>query len=150
MQGRISLTSELNKGSTFTARIKVEKLLAYEIEKNQTHRFAHLKILCFDDNPLHLEALCNGLGYWGIECVPVNSFNKLAKALSKNKDCKIAFINVNQGCEQQVAELITKHHQLPYVLISKWPISNYANLSEHIAFYISQSASKNFRTSLSR
>ncbi|HCU6001900.1 TPA: hybrid sensor histidine kinase/response regulator, partial [Legionella pneumophila] len=56
MHGRISLTSEINKGSTFSARIKVEKLVAYEIEKNQTHRFAHLKIICFDDNPLHLEA----------------------------------------------------------------------------------------------
>lgn len=128
MHGRISLTSELNKGSTFSARIKVEKLMAYEIEKNQTHRFAHLKILCFDDNPLHLEALCNGLGYWGVEFIPVSSFNKLAKALSKNKECKIAFINVNQGCEQQVAELIAKNNYLPYVLISKWPINNYTAL----------------------
>ncbi len=33
MHGRISLTSEINKGSTFSARIKVEKLVAYEIEK---------------------------------------------------------------------------------------------------------------------
>jgi two-component system, NarL family, sensor histidine kinase BarA len=128
MHGRISLTSELNKGSTFSARIKVEKLLAYEIEKNQTHRFAHLKILCFDDNPLHLEALCNGLGYWGIECISVNLFNKLPQALDKNKDCKIAFINVNQGCEHQVAELIARHNHIPYVLISKWPINDYEAL----------------------
>ena len=135
MHGRISLTSELNKGSTFSARIKVEKLMAYEIEKNQTHRFAHLKILCFDDNPLHLEALCNGLGYWGIQCILVNAFNKLDKALSKNKDCKIAFINVNQGCEQQVAELIARHNHLPYVLISKWPINNYTALGAHGFLY---------------
>lgn len=128
MHGRISLTSELNKGSNFTARIKVEKLMAYEIEKNQTHRFAHLKTLCFDDNPLQLEALCNGLGYWGIECVPVNSFNKLDKALNDNKDCKIAFINVNQGCELQVAELISKYQHLPFVLIAGWSISNYEDL----------------------
>lgn len=62
MHGRISLASELNKGSSFTARIKVEKLMAYEVEKNQTNRFAHLKTLCFDDNPLNMEALRNGLG----------------------------------------------------------------------------------------
>ncbi|MCA0404135.1 MAG: response regulator, partial [Proteobacteria bacterium] len=128
MHGRINLTSELNKGSTFTARIKVEKLMAYEIEKNQTHRFAHLKVLCFDDNPLHLEALCNGLGYWGIERIAIDSFNKLDEALDKNKGCKIAFINVNQGCEHQIAELIAKHNHLPYVLISKWPISDYQAL----------------------
>jgi len=128
MQGRISLTSELNKGSTFTARIKVEKLLAYEVEKNLTHRFAHLKTLCFDDNPLHLEALCNGLGFWGIECVSVSSFNQLDNALEKNQDCKIAFINVNQGCEQQVAQLMAAHKHVHYVLISKWQISDYAAL----------------------
>jgi len=125
MHGRITLISELNKGSTFNARIKVEKLSAYEIEKNQTHRFGHLKILCFDENPLHLEALCNGLGYWGIECVAVNSFNKIAKVLREHKEYSIAFINVNQGCEQQVEELIAQNNFLPYVLISKWPINDF-------------------------
>ncbi|HAU0829766.1 TPA: two-component system sensor histidine kinase LetS [Legionella pneumophila] len=128
MHGRISLTSEINKGSTFSARIKVEKLVAYEIEKNQTHRFAHLKIICFDDNPLHLEAIGNGLGFWGIEAIRVDSFNKLSRILTKHKDCKIAFINVNQGCERQAAELIAKHKQIPFVLISKWPINNFAAL----------------------
>ncbi|HAT8180076.1 TPA: response regulator [Legionella pneumophila] len=128
MHGRISLTSEINKGSTFSARIKVEKLVAYEIEKNQTHRFTHLKIICFDDNPLHLEAIGNGLGFWGIEAIRVNSFKKLSRTLTKHKDCKIAFINVNQGCEQQAAELIAKHKQIPFVLISKWPINDFAAL----------------------
>ncbi|MFO2483958.1 ATP-binding protein [Legionella pneumophila serogroup 9] len=128
MHGRISLTSEISKGSTFSARIKVEKLVAYEIEKNQTHRFAHLKIICFDDNPLHLEAMGNGLGFWGIEAIRVDSFNKLSRTLTKHKDCKIAFINVNQGCERQAAELIAKHKQIPFVLISKWPINDFAAL----------------------
>ncbi|HHX3310416.1 TPA: two-component system sensor histidine kinase LetS [Legionella pneumophila] len=128
MHGRISLTSEINKGSTFSARIKVEKLVAYEIEKNQTHRFAHLKIICFDDNPLHLEAIGNGLGFWGIEAIRVDSFNKLSRILTKHKDCKIAFINVNQGCKRQAAELIAKHKQIPFVLISKWPINDFAAL----------------------
>lgn len=128
MNGRLSMTSELNKGSAFTAHVKVEKLAAYEIEKNQTHRFAHLKMLCFDDNPLHLETLCNGLGYWGIECVAVNSFHQLPQILEENQDCKIAFINVNQGCEQQIAKIISAHNYCPYVLISKWHINDYAAL----------------------
>lgn len=128
MHGKISLTSELNKGSTFTARIKVEKLIAYEVEKHQTHRFAHLKILCFDDNPLHLEALCNGFGYWGIECVAVNSFNLLPKSIAHHKECTIAFINVNQGCEPQIKELISQHNHLSYVLLSKWLINDYSVL----------------------
>lgn len=128
MHGRITLTSELNKGSSFSAHIKLAKLNAYEVEKNQIHRFAHLKTLCFDDNLLNLEALCNGLGYWGIKCIPVNTFDKLPKTLSENKDCAIAFINVNQGCEQLVAQLIAEHPYFPYVLISKWPIYDYVSL----------------------
>lgn len=128
MHGRISLTSELHKGSTVMARIKVEKLIAYEVEKNQSHRFSHFKTICFDDNPLHLEALCNGLGFWGIECIPVHTFNKLSITIKKNQECKIAFINVNQGFEQQVADLIATNKNIHYVLISKWPISNFANL----------------------
>lgn len=128
MHGRISLTSELNKGSTFTARIKVEKLMAYEIEKNQVHRFAYLKTLCFDENPLQLEALCNGLGYWGVDCVPVNSFNLLDKTLSEHQDSNIVFVNVNQGCELQVGELIRKYPQLHFVLIASWSINNYQAL----------------------
>ena len=131
MKGKISLTSELNKGSTFTAHIKVEKLPAYEIEKDQTHRFANLKMLCFDDNPLHLEALCSGLGYWGIDYVAVNSISQLEKALEDNQDCKIAFINVNQGCEQQIAKIIGNHRSARYVLMSKWHINDYKSIGAH-------------------
>ncbi|WP_133138977.1 two-component system sensor histidine kinase LetS [Legionella genomosp. 1] len=123
MQGRIVLNSELNKGSTFSVYIKLEKLSAYEVEKNQSHRFNNIKALCFDDNSLQLEALCNGLGYWGIECVPVTSFNQLEKAFSTHRDCTIAFINVNEGCEKQVAQILGKQ-KMPSVLISKWLIHN--------------------------
>lgn len=128
MQGRISLTSELNKGATFTARIKVEKLTAYEVEKNQSHRFSNIKTICFDENPLHMEALCNGLGFWGIECIQVHTFNHLPRTIEKHKECQIAFINVNQGFENLVADLISKHSKINYVLISKWPINNYISL----------------------
>lgn len=128
MHGRINMSSELNKGSHFTARIRVEKLMAYEVEKNQTHRFAHLKILCCDDNPLHLEALCNGLAYWGIEYVAVSTFSKLPQAIIDNPKCTLVFMNVNQGCEHQVAQLIAQNAHLDHVLLSKWPINNYRAL----------------------
>jgi two-component system sensor histidine kinase BarA len=128
MKGRLSMTSELNKGSSFTAQIKTEKLAAYELEKNQTPRFAHIKILCFDDNPLQLEALCNGLIYFGIECIKVNSLNQLTEALNYNQDCIMAFINVNQGCENQISKIISAHNYFPYVLISKWHINDYTAL----------------------
>ncbi|QEY51202.1 two-component system sensor histidine kinase LetS [Legionella longbeachae] len=128
MKGRITFASELNKGSVFTAYIKVEKLVAYEVERNQVHPFAHFKMLCFDDNPMQLEALCNGLGYWGIKCIAVSSLNQLAKELKDNKDCQIAFLNINKGYEQQITKLIAEHNYFPYVLISKWLINDYAAL----------------------
>lgn len=127
MQGRISLQSELHKGSTFTIEIKLEKLAAYEIEKNQIHRFSNLNVICFDDNPLHLEALCNGLGYWGINCIRVEAFNQLEETFKKAKHFDLAFVSVNEGCEQQVGQVIRKQ-KIPCVLISKWPIQDFETL----------------------
>lgn len=127
MQGRITLSSELHKGSTFTVYLKLSKLASYEVEKHQTHRFSHLKVLCFDDNPLYLETLCNGLGNWGIQCVRVETFHKLEHALKSNQDCQLAFINVNQGCEKQIEQIIKKQ-TIPCVVMSKWPIQEYQTL----------------------
>lgn len=130
MHGRITIQSTVHKGSTFTLQIKLEKLAAYEIEKHQTHRFANLEVLCFDDNPLHLEAICNGLELWGIKCIRVDSFNKLEESFKNHPSCQLAFINVNQGCEQQVAQVLKKQ-TIPIVLVSKWLINHVESLGAH-------------------
>ena len=127
MRGRISLTSELYKGSTFSLHIKLEKLASYEVEKHHTHRFSNLKVICFDENPLHLEALCNGLGYWGIHCVRVDTLSELKHAFSTYSDYHLAFVSINQGCEQQIARVLHKQ-AIPCVLVSKWPIQDYEAL----------------------
>lgn len=127
MDGRITITSEVHKGSTFSVYITLEKLAAYEIEKHQIHRFSHLNVICFDDNPLHLEALCNGLGYWGINCIRVHAFNQLEEAFNTHRNCHMAFINVNQGCEQQVGQVLLKQ-TIPCLLVSKWFIKDYEAL----------------------
>lgn len=127
MQGKIVIKSEINKGSTFSLTIRLEKLAAYEVEKHQTHRFSHLKVICFDDNPLYLEALCNGLGHWGIQCIRVETFQQLEQTFNQNKHIDLAFINVNQGCEQQVAQVLRKQY-VPCVLLSKWLIQDYQSL----------------------
>lgn len=129
MHGRIHLSSELHKGSTITVSMTVEKLSAWEIEKNQTHRFANLKVLCFDENPLHLEALCNGLQFWGIECIPINTIQKMPEALIKYQDAVLTFINVNQGYEEQIYELLKNHSGMPCILMSKWPIHDHNALN---------------------
>ena len=127
MKGRIVINSEIHKGSTFSVYLTLEKLAAYEVEKHQTHRFSNLKVLCFDDNPLHLEALCNGLGYWDINSIRVNTFNQLENAFLTHPDCHLAFINVNQGCEKQVAHVLLKQ-TIPCLLVSKWFIHDYQAL----------------------
>lgn len=145
MQGRIVLTSEMHKGSTFSIKVILEKLAAYEVEKHQTHRFDHLKVLCFDDNSLQLESLCNGLGCWGIECVRVHSFHQLGEAFTKHKDCEIAFLNVNEGCEKLVGQLLKKQ-SIPCVLLSKWIIHDAQALGAAAFLYKPLNAQKLYDT----
>lgn len=127
MNGRITLKSESHQGSTFSVHVKFAKLAAYEIEKHQIHRFGNLKVICYDDNPLHLEAMGNGLGLWGIECILVNSFNQLNQAFKIHNDSQLAFVNVNQGCEKQVADVL-RQQKLPCILLSKWLIRDYESM----------------------
>lgn len=145
MGGRISLSSEPNKGSTFSAHIKLEKLAAYEVEKYQSQRFDNLKVLCFDDNPLYLEAMCNGLGYWGIEHIAVSSLNQLEKAFAKHGDCSFAFISINEGCEKQVANIL-RRQSIACVLISKWLIHDPLSLGGCAFLYKPISIQKLYET----
>jgi len=145
MKGRIVLSSEMHKGSTFSVKISLEKLAAYEVEKNQSHRFGHLKVLCFDDNPLQLESLCNGLGCWGIECVRVNAFSQLEEAFQTHTECELAFINVNEGCEKQVAQVLEKQ-SIPCVLLSKWLIHDAEALGAKVFLYKPLSTQKLYDT----
>jgi two-component system sensor histidine kinase BarA len=127
MQGRIVLHSELHKGSTFSVYIKLAKLAAYEIDKHQTKRFAHLNAICFDDNPLYLEALSNGLGFWGINCICVDALNQLEAAFKVHPKCDLAFINVHSGCESTITNIMSQQ-TLPWVLVSKGLIEEYQKL----------------------
>lgn len=127
MHGRITLSSELNKGTTFSVHLKLAKLPAYEVERHQMHPFSNLTILCFDENPLHLEGLVNGLGHWGIHCIEISTFNQLEKAFITHPEANIAFINVNQNCEQRVAQVLRKQ-SIPSVLLSKCLLPDYKAL----------------------
>lgn len=127
MHGKISLQSELHKGSTFTVQLQLEKLTAYEIERNQTHRYSHLKVLCFDENPLHLETLCNGLGCLGIQCIPIQHFSELNQAFIEHADAHMAFVSINQGCETAVGDIL-KQQSIPCVIVSKSAIQDYQAL----------------------
>ncbi len=51
MHGRISLHSELYKGSTFSVHITLAKLASYEAEKHHPHSASHWSKACSDDHP---------------------------------------------------------------------------------------------------
>jgi two-component system sensor histidine kinase BarA len=127
MQGRISLTSELHKGSKFTIKIRLEKMASFESEKHPIVRFSKLKAICFDENPLQRKALCNALGFLGISSISVANFRQLEKAFNKKSEGLIAFIHVNEGSEKLVADIV-KRHKIPTILISKWLIHNHEAL----------------------
>jgi two-component system sensor histidine kinase BarA len=127
MNGRLTLCSEANQGTTFTVSIKLEKLMAYEIEKSQTRRFSHITALCFDENPLHLEALCHGLGYFGVTCIQVTELNQLEPMLRANPACHLAFISVNPGCEGALAPFLTQA-LVPCILLSKSFLPDYEKM----------------------
>lgn len=125
MQGRIAIRSEVHKGSTFSIHIKLEKLMNYEVEKHQTHRFAHLKVICFDENSLHLDTLCNGLAFWGIKCTRIEVFTQLTSAFNQYHD--IAFIGMSTTIETHLASILYEQ-STPCVLVSKGPVHAFATL----------------------
>jgi two-component system, NarL family, sensor histidine kinase BarA len=127
MQGHITVESHLNQGTTFSAYLTFTKLPAYEVEKTGPQRFGHIKAICFDNHALHLEALCHGLGYFGITCIKARSFDALTVAFTQHPDANLAFINVSPDHEETLAAFLTTH-TIPTVLISKWPIQDYQAL----------------------
>jgi two-component system, NarL family, sensor histidine kinase BarA len=127
MQGRITLESNTNKGTTFSVYLTFNKLPAYEVEKNQPKRFGHIKAICFDTNALHLEALCHGLGHFGITCIKANTFGALHTAFTQNARAQLAFISISPGDEKKIATFL--HQQtIPTVLLSKFLIEDYQTL----------------------
>lgn len=129
MQGRITLTSEPGKGSTFTAQMTLEKLPAYEGKKTSEHRFSQLKALCFDEHPEHLEALLNGVTFLGPHCVPYSNLADLDAAMKTPADNVVALINIPLGQEEAVSDMLKNNHgNIPSILLSKWPIADYKAL----------------------
>lgn len=128
MKGSIGLESEINKGSAFYARMRLEKLAAYELEKNQAHRFANLSVLCFDLNDLYLNALCFGLGHWGIQCTRVHTIEELQNLLEQSSlHFNMAFIGAEKGQEEKIAGIM-RANALPWFFVSKWYIQDYQEL----------------------
>ncbi len=125
MQGRLSLVSEPNKGSTFSAHLTFDKFSVYEIEKNRTHPYAHLSVLCYDENSLYLEAIQHGLECFHIKPTTVETYAKLEEIWQSDSHFDIAFLNVSSEQKAPIKKLIQKK-KTSVVLLSKQFISDYA------------------------
>jgi two-component system sensor histidine kinase BarA len=127
MQGQISIESESHKGAVFTIRLKFEKLLPYENEKSQPPSRPTIKALCFDEHTLHLEAMCSGLGYLGVECEAVSDYELLSGFLSSKTQYDVAFIAMHPHQQEAIATWM-QEKTIPWVLVSKTYIKDYALL----------------------
>lgn len=128
MGGKLTLLSEPNKGTTFYVYFTLDKLSAYEIEKNRTHPYSQLSVLCYDENPLYLEAVAHGLGYFQITPTTVDSYSKLEQIYADSSHFDMAFLSITPGQEAPLSALIQKKPSIPVILLSKQFISNYTSL----------------------
>ena len=96
----------------------LEKLTSIDSEKHMDFSGIPLKAVCYEDNALQMEALCNGLSYWGIQCIPVTRLEDVSQALKAHQDADMAFIQVHEGTEEQITHIL-QHQKVPGILISK-------------------------------
>lgn len=127
MHGHISIESESNKGATFNVHLKFEKLQPYENEKQQPQYRPVIKALCFDENALHLEAICAGLEYLGITCEAVSTYEQLPLIFSRHIHYDVAFMAMQPPQQEAIATWM-QDYMIPWVLISKNYIKDYALL----------------------
>ena len=127
MHGQITIESASNKGATFNVYLKFEKLQPYENEKQQLQYRPVIKALCFDENALHLEAICAGLEYLGITCEAVSTYEQLPPIFNKHAHFDIAFMAM-QPYQQEAIATWMQDSLIPWVYISKTYIKDYALL----------------------
>lgn len=130
MHGKITLTSEPGQGSTFTVTLKLEKFNSYEMEKYQNARFSRMRAVCFDENPLCLEALTNSLSYLGMTCDKAGTAYEFEQALHNNPTYNFACISVNENIDSTILHFLN-HHSIPTIVISKYVLHDPSQLGGH-------------------
>jgi two-component system, NarL family, sensor histidine kinase BarA len=127
MKGKISINSAINQGTTFTVKIRLEKLAHYELEKHQSPGLSTSKVLCYDSNKLQLESLCRGLDYLGVKYLAFDEIQQLAEAFNSHKDYQLAFVGITKNNEQEISQILHKQ-KTPCILVSKTYINSYKDL----------------------
>ncbi|MCX7115863.1 MAG: ATP-binding protein [Gammaproteobacteria bacterium] len=123
MEGQIQVDSKPHEGTTFSVRLQLKKLPAYETEKELAPQQKDETILCIDPHPLSLNALeqtCLFLKYHPI-CIP--DVGAIPDLLAEQKNIKLIIFNIHHQPTLSHASLL-EQCALPCLILSNTPLSS--------------------------
>lgn len=118
MQGHIHMTSHLNQGSTFSITLHLDKLMAYEQEKQHPHAFSTLTVLCFEPHSLYLDSLCEALAHWHITCIRLETEAAFYTALTTHPQATMAFVGIEKPTPSHPILMALRAASMPCILMS--------------------------------
>ncbi|MBU2870681.1 response regulator [Colwellia sp. E2M01] len=136
MNGKISVVSDLNKGSTFTVELNLEKGSVIDNEATFID-ITDKKFLIVDDNATNREVLVSQLEYWGATVVSAeNGAQALALLTSSSAPKLDAIILDFQMEEMNGVELGKKIHDITYYKSVKLMMMTSVMLNQNYQYYI--------------
>lgn len=123
MGGSISVESKSLAGTTFTVKLPLKKLPAYELEKNKIHTNDKKKILCIDTNSLSLQALEQNLLSMHYQPVILTDLSRLTEVVAANHDIELTIVNLHNE-EAFDLDFFICQHPLPTLFISKYELEH--------------------------
>lgn len=126
LHGKITVNSELQRGSTFTFTIKAARSRKYSRTKFES--FKGKRVLLADDNLQNLTVIKNYLEDFGLEVIPALSGAEALKLSLEEKDLDLVITDLKMPdfSGVQLADSIKVHHpKMPVLLLS--PFTGYEN-----------------------
>ncbi|MFK5955984.1 MAG: response regulator [Planctomycetota bacterium] len=118
MNGEVSLTSAVGKGSTFTATIPLEVCgdCASRLRLAPLSNLQHSQVLIVDDNATNRHILKGELEHWGCEVIAANCGESARKVLARENGPKFHLVILDMQMPvqdgMQLAEEIREHSRI--------------------------------------
>lgn len=135
MQGKISLVSVPDKGSSFTVQMSLEPLGQRDEEHVMDLRFQDLTVLCYDQDPLYRQAMEAGLTFLGAKAKIFTERYAFLSQIKQNSGNSLALIGLNQYEEQDNLARELAGVSIPVILVTKWNIAHPELLGVHALLY---------------
>jgi two-component system sensor histidine kinase BarA len=121
MGGQISVESQPQHGTSFTVRLPLKKLPAYEQERKTPKLVQPKKILCLDSNALSLQALEQTLLALNYTPIGLCELSMLPLVLAEHPDIQLTICSLHDTQDFDL-ELFLKQHPFPCLILSKSPL----------------------------